>query len=125
MTPTKVEEGKDLSHKPKTLKQMALDFTKLAGLVKAYGAPLYGSAPVEEHGSVTPAEYTLIDGNTLAIIDGDATYYIPIRRSVVEAGFGDDRVFSIGKFIATRDASGEMNGQPWSITKGAEKVFAY
>jgi hypothetical protein len=104
---------------------MALDFNKLAGLVKAYGAPLYGTAPVTELGSVTPEEYQLIDGNTLAIIDGDSTYYIPVRRSVVEAGIAPDRVFAIGEFEATRDADGEMNGQAWSIAKGTRKVFAY
>ena len=97
----------------------------LAGLVKAYGSPLYGSAPVKVHGSVTPAEYTIVNGDTLVIPDGDVTYYVPIRRSVVEAGFGEDRVFQIGEFEATRDAEGEYNGQPWSIAKGATKVFAY
>lgn len=97
----------------------------LAGLVKAYGSPLYGSAPVKEHGSVTPAEYQLIDGNTLAIEDNGAVYYIPIRRSVVEAGITEDQVFNIGEFEATRDADGEYNGQAWSIAKGSIKVFAY
>jgi hypothetical protein len=104
---------------------MALDFNKLAGLVKAYGSPLYGSAPVQELGSVTPAEYQLIDGNTLAIIDGDTTYYIPVRRSAIEAGITEDRVFNIGEFEATRDADGEYNGQSWSVAKGTRKVFAY
>ena len=104
---------------------MALDFNKLAGLVKAYGSPLYGSAPVQELGSVTPVEYQLIDGDTLAIIDGDQTYYIPVRRSVVDAGIASDRVFNIGEFEATRDADGEYNGQAWSVSKGARKVFAY
>jgi hypothetical protein len=104
---------------------MALDFNKLAGLVKAYGSPLYGTTPVQELGSVTPVEYQLIDGDTLAIIDGDQTYYIPVRRSVVDAGIASDRVFNIGEFEATRDADGEYNGQAWSVSKGARKVFAY
>ena len=108
--------------KPET---MAFNIQQLAGLVKTYGAPLYGSAPVKEFGSVTPAEYTLIDGNTLCITEGDVTVYIPVRRSVVEAGISDDRVFNIGEFEATRDAEGEMNGKPWSISKGSRKVFAY
>lgn len=104
---------------------MAFNIQQLAGLVKTYGAPLYGSTPVKEFGSVTPEEYTLIDGNTLCITEGDVTVYIPVRRSVVEAGISDDRVFNIGEFEATRDAEGEMNGKPWSISKGSRKVFAY
>jgi hypothetical protein len=104
---------------------MSFDFKLLEGLVKTYGAPLYGTSPVKVLTQVSPADYEIIDGNTLAVTDGDLTAYIPIRRSVVEAGITEGQVFTIGQFEATRDAEGEYNGQAWSVSKGAIKVFAY
>lgn len=104
---------------------MKLNLAILGNLVKVYGAPLYGATSVEDAGTVGPDEYTVIDGNTLMVLTDGNTMYFPIRRSTVDAGFTDDRVFTIGIFEAERDASGERDGVAWSVTKGARKVFAY
>lgn len=104
---------------------MKLDLTKLKGLVKEYGAPLYPTTPSTEAGSVAPGEYSIESGNTLKVVDGDVTYYFPIRTQRVEAGVSEDQVFNIGIFTASRDASGEYNGKSWSVTMGETKVFAY
>ena len=105
-----------------------LNLDLLQGFVKLYGAPLYASEPIKEAGAIAPADYELVnDGTTLKYIDelGNAIYF-PIRRSVLEAGFGDDRVFNIGIFEATRDAQGtDSQGNAWSVAKGQRKVFAY
>lgn len=105
-----------------------LNLNLLAGIVKQYGAPLYASEPTTVAGTITPAEYELVnDGTVLKYEDGTgSTMYFPIRRSVIEAGFGEDRVFNIGIFEATRDADGvTADGIAWSVTKGQSKVFAY
>ena len=104
---------------------MKLDLAILGNLVKVYGAPLYGADAVAIAGTVGPDEYTVIDGNTLMVIDNGNTMYFTIRRSVVDAGFEDNHVFTIGVFEATRDASGERDGVAWSVTKGTQKPFAY
>jgi hypothetical protein len=104
---------------------MKLDLSKLKGLVKEYGSPLYPSVPTTEAGSVAPGEYSIEGGNKLKVVDGDVTYYFPIRTQRVEAGVSEDQVFNIGVFTASRDASGEYNGKPWSVTAGETKVFAY
>jgi len=104
---------------------MKLDLSKLKGLVKEYGAPLYSATPTTEAGSVGPGGYTLEGGNTLKVVDGDITYYFPIRTSRLEAGVSEDQVFNIGVFTASRDAQGEYNGKAWSVTMGETKVFAY
>lgn len=105
---------------------MALNLEIIGGLVKLYGAPLYGSAPVKDAGSLTPEEYELIDGDTLLTIIEGNTVYIPIRRSVVEAGIPENRVFNIGIFEALRDADGVgADGKAWTVSKGQQKVFAY
>ena len=105
-----------------------LNLSALQGLIKTYGAPLYASEPTTVAGTIAPAEYELVnDGTTIKYIDesGNAIYF-PIRRSVIEAGFGEDRVFNIGIFEATRDAEGTTtDGVAWSVTKGQQKVFAY
>ena len=104
---------------------MALNLELLAGLVKVYGTPLYGATSVQDCGTVDNTEYELVDGNVLRIENDGHTMYIPIRGSVVEAGFDADRIFTIGTFVAERDANGERDGVAWSVTKGARKVFAY
>lgn len=106
---------------------MALNIQVLEGIVKVYGAPLYPAEPTQIAGQVSPSEYTLMeDGRTIQVIDQGNTYYFPIRRSVVEAGFGEDKVFSIGLFTALRDADGvSADGTPWSVKKGAVKAFAF
>lgn len=104
---------------------MALNLELLAGLVKVYGTPLYGATSVQDCGTVDNTEYELVDGNVLRIENDGHTMYIPIRGSVVEAGFDATRVFTIGTFVAERDANGERDGVAWSVTKGARKVFAY
>jgi len=105
-----------------------LNLNVLAGIVKQYGAPLYASEPTTVAGTIAPADYELTnDGTVLKYEDeSGSVMYFPIRRNVVEAGFGEDRVFNIGIFEATRDASGiTANGTAWSVTKGTSKVFAY
>ena len=105
-----------------------LNLSALQGLIKTYGAPLYAVEPSTVAGTITPADYELVnDGTVLKYIDETGnTIYFSIRRSVVEAGFGEDRVFNIGIFEATRDASGVTgDGSAWSVTKGQQKVFAY
>jgi hypothetical protein len=106
---------------------MALNLTVLEDIVKAYGAPLYPAEPTTQAGQLTPAEYTLMeDGRTIMTVDNGNTYYFPIRRSVIEAGFGDDKVFSIGVFTALRDAEGkDANGNVWTVAKGDKKAFAF
>jgi len=106
---------------------MALDFSILEGIVKIYGAPLYGADADTVAGQVTPSEYTLMaDGRTIQVIDNGNTMYFPIRRSVIEAGFGEDKVFTIGLFTALRDASGTTeDGKEWSVNKGDVKPFAF
>jgi hypothetical protein len=104
---------------------MKLNLAILGNLVKVYGAPLYGADAVAVAGTIGASEYTVIDDNTLMVLEDGKTMYFPIRRSVVEAGFDADRVFTIGIFEAERDASGERDGVAWSVTKGQQKVFAY
>jgi len=104
---------------------MALNLELLAGLVKVYGTPLYGATSVQDCGTVDNTEYELVDGNVLRIENDGHTMYIPIRGSVVDAGFDAGRIFTIGTFVAERDANGERDGVAWSVTKGARKVFAY
>lgn len=104
---------------------MALNLELLEGLVKIYGTPLYGATSVQDCGTVDNTEYELVDGNVLRIENDGHTMYIPIRGSVVDAGFDADRIFTIGTFVAERDANGERDGVAWSVTKGARKVFAY
>jgi hypothetical protein len=104
---------------------MALNLELLAGLVKVYGTPLYGAISVQDAGTLDNTEYELIDGNVLYVDNDGRPMYIPIRGSVVDAGFDADRIFTIGTFVAERDANGERDGVAWSVTKGARKVFAY
>lgn len=104
---------------------MKLNLAILGNLVKVYGAPLYGATSVEDAGTVGPDEYTVIDNNTLMVLTDGNTMYFPIRRNVVDEGFTEDRVFTIGIFEAERDASGERDGVAWAVSKGARKVFAY
>lgn len=106
---------------------MGLNLSILDGIVKVYGAPLYPSEPAQIAGQVTPSEYTLMpDGRTIQVIDNGNTYYFPIRRAVIEAGFGEDKVFSIGLFTALRDADGTTeDGKSWSVKKGDVKAFAF
>ena len=111
--------------KPKT---MGLNLSALQGVIKTYGAPLYASEPTNYAGSVTPAEYELVNDGTVIkyTTEQGLVMYFPIRKSVIDAGFGDDRVFNIAQFEATRDASGTTSdGAEWSVTKGALKAFAY
>jgi hypothetical protein len=107
---------------------MALNLSALKSAIKTYGAPLYASEPSNVAGTVSPDEYELVnDGTVIKYTDEQGlVMYFPIRKSVLDAGFGDDRVFTIGEFEATRDASGETtDGTPWSVTKGVLKAFAY
>ena len=111
--------------KPKT---MGLNLSALQGVIKTYGAPLYASEPTNYAGVVTPEEYELVNDGTVVkyTTEQGLVMYFPIRKSVLDAGFGEDRVFNIAEFEATRDASGEdKDGRPWSVTKGALKAFAY
>lgn len=107
---------------------MALNLQALKSAIKTYGAPLYASEPTNYAGTVSPEEYELVnDGTVIKYTDAQGlVMYFPIRKSVLDAGFGEDRVFNIAEFEATRDASGETaDGQPWSVTKGSLKAFAY
>lgn len=107
---------------------MALNLSALKSVIKTYGAPLYASEPTVIAGTVSPDEYELVNNGTVLKITNEfgLVNYFPIRKSVIDAGFGDDRVFTVGDFEAMRDASGETEtGEPWSVTKGALKAFAY
>jgi len=106
---------------------MALNLQLLDGIVKAYGAPLYNAEPSAVVGSLQPSEYTLMaDGRTISVEEGGLMYYFPIRRAVIEAGIPADKVFTIGTFVALRDADGiGEDGKPWTVAKGAIKAFAY
>lgn len=107
---------------------MGLNLTALQGVIKTYGAPLYASEPTNYAGVVTPEEYELVNDGTVVkyTTEQGLVMYFPIRKSVLDAGFGEDRVFNIAEFEATRDASGESkDGRPWSVTKGTLKAFAY
>jgi hypothetical protein len=110
--------------KPKT---MGLNLSALQGVIKRYGAPLYASEPTNIAGALGPDEYELVnDGTVIKYFDNGLPVYFPIRKSAIDAGFGEDRVFNVAEFEATRDASGEdKDGKPWSVTKGALKAFAY
>ena len=102
-----------------------LKFEALSGLIKAYGAPLYSAEPIREGGSVQAGQFTIVK-DTLCILDGGVTYYIPVRRSRIDAGIDETQSFQIGVFVATRDADGiAPDGTAWSVVKGQEKVFAY
>jgi len=107
---------------------MGLNLSALQGVIKTYGAPLYATEPTNYAGTVTPAEYELVNDGTVIkyTTEQGLVMYFPIRKSVLDAGFGDDRVFNIAEFEATRDASGTTSdGTAWSVTKGALKAFAY
>jgi hypothetical protein len=106
---------------------MALNLQVLDGIVKVYGAPLYPAEPTTEAGQVQPSEYVLMeDGRTIQVTENGNTYYFPIRRAVIEAGFGEDKVFTIGLFTALRDADGTTeDGKSWSVKKGDVKAFAF
>ena len=106
---------------------MALNLELLAGAVKVYGAPLYGTTPDVDYGTIEQAgQYPVVDGS-LVIESPAGVMYVPIRRSVLE----DDNfnpathMFRIGGFKALRDASGEYNGSAWSVAQGEMKTFAY
>ena len=102
-----------------------LKLDAISGLIKAYGAPLYSAEPIRDGGSVQAGQFTIVN-DTLCIVDGSVTYYIPVRRSRIEAGINETQSFQIGVFVATRDADGvTSDGTAWSVSKGQEKVFAY
>ena len=90
-----------------------------------YGAPLYKEVQVA--GQVGPEEYRLSpDGKALIVQGAEGEIYVRIRTSVLEEGFGADRVFTVGIFEAQRDASGTTeDGREWSVAKGATNAFAY
>jgi len=106
---------------------MALNLELLVGAVKVYGAPLYGPTADVDYGQIeTAGQYPVVDGSL--VIESDAgIMYIPIRRSTLEApGFDPTtHMFRIGGFTALRDASGEFNGEPWEVSQGEVKTFAY
>lgn len=107
---------------------MALNLSALQSVIKTYGAPLYASEPTNYAGTVSPDEYELVNNGTVLKITNEQglVNYFPIRKSALDAGFGEDRVFHVAEFAAMRDASGENEkGEPWSVTKGALKAFAY
>ena len=107
---------------------MGLNLSALQGLIKTYGAPLYASEPTNYAGTIPPAEYELVNDGTVVkyTTEQGLVMYFPIRKSVIDAGFDENRVFHVGQFEATRDASGTTSdGAEWSVTKGALKAFAY
>jgi hypothetical protein len=101
-----------------------LQLDKIKALVTVYGAPLFDAKPTNEAGSVSAGEYTIND-NQLCVKTEEGLMYIPIRTARKNAGIDETQTFNIGIFTALRDASGEYNGKAWSISKGAERVFAY
>jgi hypothetical protein len=104
---------------------MKLNLELLQGIVTMYGAPLYSAEPTTKAGSVTAGEYS-IDGDVLVIPNDNGTVmYIPVRTARKEQGMDETQTFNIGIFTATRDASGEYNGKPWSVKAGDTKPFAY
>jgi hypothetical protein len=102
-----------------------LDISKISKAVKIYGDSLYQESTII--GTVNKSEYELENGNTLKIPIGDGKFlYARIRASVLEAGIDfDNHVFTVQEFIAKRDASGETENGPWSVSTGEVKMFAY
>jgi hypothetical protein len=106
---------------------MGLNLSALQCVIKRYGAPLYASEPTNIAGTLGPDEYELVnDGTVIKYLDNGLPVYFPIRKSAIDAGFDENRVFHVAEFEATRDARGEReDGTPWAVTKGALKAFAY
>ncbi len=100
-------------------------FLKAEGFAKLYGKNLYDW--LEDIGVVTSEDYSLnIPEGNIELEDASGVkLYIQIKNSVMERGIDENKVFTIGKFVATRDESGEYNGETWNVAKGMIKLFAY
>jgi hypothetical protein len=101
-----------------------LDISKISKSVKIYGESLYTESTVL--GTIDKNDYILEPNNVLKIAVEGGHIYAKIRREVVEAGIDfDTKVFTVQEFIAKRDASGETENGPWSVSAGQVKTFAY
>jgi hypothetical protein len=108
------------------LKEMALDFGALAGIVTEYGTPLY-----EFHadaGTLAPGEYELSEDGNEVIVAGEngGVIYLKVRTARLDQGIDPSAdTLNVGLFRATRDASGEYNGQAWSLEEGKITAFVH
>ena len=102
-----------------------LNLKAILATVKVYGQPLYNAVADVDLGTIeTAGQYAVdTDGKSL-LVDGA---FIPIRTATLEADGYDPatHLFSVGQFKALRDADGMFNGNPWSVTAGEMKTFAY
>jgi hypothetical protein len=105
---------------------MALDLKLVKKNANVFGSPVYEE--VVQYGTVAPGEYEYQpEYNSIKIDLGDGTFISArIRRDVVEAGIDPKKqVFTVAQFVAVKDASGEIDGREWSITKGEVRDMAY
>jgi len=100
-------------------------FLKAEGFAKLYGKNLYEW--LEDIGVVTAEDYklNLEEGNIELQDHTGVKLFIQIKSSVMDKLIDENKVFTIGKFVATRDEAGEYNGESWSVAKGVIKLFAY
>lgn len=100
-------------------------FSKAEGFAKLYGKNLYEW--LEDIGEVKPTEYVLnlSEGTILLQDDKGVKLFVQIKHSVLESGVEEDKVFTIGKYVATRNERGEYLGEAWEVAKGVIKLFAY
>lgn len=105
---------------------MALDLKIVLKNANVFGAPIY--VETQSYGTVEPKEYTFDPVYGSIKIDlGDGKFISArIRQDVLALGVDPTKqVFTVAQFKATRDASGEIEGRPWSITKGESRDMAY
>ena len=99
---------------------MGLDMSKVSSAIKKYGEKLYEQT--QSFGTVGPGEYTLIiDENGRRSLDLHNGYFAKVQEVAI---IDENSVFEIVEMIAMRDASGVLNGQPWTVTKGKGYLLA-
>ena len=103
---------------------LKLNLDLLKSHVRQYGGPLYEVQ--QSAGVIQPSDYSFnAEDGTIKVEDDGKAMYIPVRQATLDAGFNGTEPCEISIFVALRDADGEFNGKPWSITKGSTKAFAH
>ena len=103
---------------------MALKLDVLAGIVKEYGAPLYELTA--DAGTLAPGEYSLTDEGQVKVTTESGVIYFRVRNARLDQGINPEAdTLNVGVFTAQRDAEGEYNGEPWSVTEGDTKAFIH
>lgn len=106
------------------LETMALKLDVLAGIVKVYGAPLYEFTA--DGGTLAPGDYSVTDDGQVMVESESGVMYFRVRSARLDQGINPEAdTLNVGVFTAQRDAEGEYNGQPWSVTKGHTQAFIH